>query len=43
MDYENLPEVVRALLPKKEWLWLSDADKAALIENYTQPDEDYEE
>lgn len=37
-DYEALPECIKAQLSVKEWLWLSDAEKANLIQSETEPD-----
>lgn len=36
--YENLPQSVRDGLPKWAWMWLSDAEKARLVQNETEPE-----
>lgn len=38
--YEALPECVRMTLTLKEFNWLSDAEKARLIETETEPEFD---
>ncbi len=37
-EYNALPESVRALYTVKEWMWLSSAEKARLIQTETEPD-----
>lgn len=36
--YLALPEAIRALYTFEQYLWLSDLDKARLIQNETEPD-----
>ena len=36
--YEQLPEAVRQYYSRSEYLWLSDDQKAHLIENETEPE-----
>lgn len=36
--YVELPDAIKATLSPKEYLWLSDAEKARLIQNETEPD-----
>ncbi len=36
--YEQLPEAVRQYYSRSEYLWLSDGQKAHLIENETEPE-----
>ena len=36
--YEQLPEAIRQYYSRQEYLWLSDAEKAHLIENETEPE-----
>lgn len=36
--YDELPEAIKATLSSKEYLWLSDAEKARLIQNETEPE-----
>lgn len=36
--YDDLPEPIRATLTAKEWLWLSDAEKASLTQTITEPE-----
>jgi len=37
-EYDELPEAVKVRLSPKEYLWLSDAEKARLIQTETEPD-----
>jgi hypothetical protein len=37
-DYLDLPESIRALYSFDQYLWLSDAEKARLIQAETEPD-----
>ena len=37
-DYDTLPEAIKAVISPKEYLWLSDAEKARLIETETEPE-----
>lgn len=37
-QYDDLPEAIKATLPQREWLWLSDGEKARLIQTETEPD-----
>lgn len=37
-DYQALPDAVRALYSYETYLWLSDADKARLVQLETEPD-----
>jgi hypothetical protein len=37
-EYDALPEPIKAALPQREWLWLSDAEKARLIQDETEPE-----
>lgn len=36
--YEDLPEVVQAQLTPEEFAWLSDQEKARLIQTETEPE-----
>lgn len=36
--YLSLPEAIRWGLTRKQWLWLSDAEKASLTQNATEPE-----
>lgn len=36
--YHALPEAVRATLTFTEYLWLSDAEKASLLQTCTEPE-----
>lgn len=38
-EYAALPEFIKAQYSVKEWLWLSDAEKARLIQSETEPDD----
>lgn len=38
-EYDALPESIKAALPHYEWLWLSDAEKARLIQDETEPEQ----
>lgn len=38
-EYDELPEVIKATMPHREWLWLSDAEKARLIQDETEPEQ----
>jgi len=37
-DYEALPAVVQALIAPREWLWLSDVEKARFSRECTEPE-----
>lgn len=39
-DYDALPVSIRALYPFRTWLWLSDAQKASLVQTETEPEWD---
>ncbi len=36
--YEELPEALKLTYTPREYLWLSDAEKASLIERETEPE-----
>ena len=36
--YDELPQPIKDLYTHKEWLWLSDAGKARLVQTETEPD-----
>lgn len=36
--YGELPDAIRAIYTEKEWLWLSDAEKATLVQRETEPE-----
>lgn len=36
--WENVPEIIRQYHTEQEWLWLSDAEKARLIQDMTEPE-----
>lgn len=40
--FDELPEAVRYQITHKEWLWLSDGEKARYVQNQTEPESDYE-
>jgi hypothetical protein len=37
-DYDELPASIKCHYTPKEWLWLSDAKKATLIRDETEPE-----
>lgn len=37
-DYQALPEAIRAMYSFEQYLWLSDREKAQLIQAETEPD-----
>ena len=37
-DYERLPEPIKMIYTRSEWLWFSDAEKARLIEQECEPE-----
>lgn len=37
-DYEKLPVAITHRLTEKQWLWLSDREKATLIQCETEPE-----
>lgn len=39
-DYRNLPECIRMLYTREQWLWLTDDEKATLIQRETESDHD---
>lgn len=38
-DYDALPEAIKHTLPRQAWMWLSDAEKARLIQDETEPEQ----
>ncbi len=38
-DSDSLPEAVKAVIGRREWAWLSDAEKATLVQRECEPDE----
>lgn len=36
--YEDLPEAVRQYYSREEYLWLSDEEKARLVQSETEPE-----
>lgn len=36
-DYGNLPEPIKLHLSREQWLWLSDFEKATLVERECEP------
>lgn len=39
-EYDGLPDSVKQAFTLKEWLWMSDGDKASLVGSMTQPEWD---
>lgn len=39
-DYDALPEAVKATYSEQEYLWLSDGEKARLLQTETEPEAD---
>jgi len=37
-DYERLPVTIKAAYTLKEYLWLSDREKAGLVQTETEPE-----
>lgn len=37
-DYDRLPEPVKMIYTQQEYLWLSDAEKAVLIQQECEPE-----
>jgi len=37
-DYDRLPFVIQSLYSRKEWLWLSDVEKANLCQTECEPE-----
>jgi len=37
--YADLPEAIRHTLKPNEWAWLSDAEKARLMQTETEPED----
>lgn len=37
-QYDELPEGIKATLSSREWLWLSDGEKARLVQTETEPE-----
>lgn len=37
-EYDDLPVCIKDQFSAKEWLWLSDSEKARLIQNETEPE-----
>lgn len=38
--YDGLPEAIKSIYTPREYAWLSDAEKATLIERETEPETD---
>lgn len=38
MGYAQLPEAIKATMSQHEWLWLSDREKATLVQDETEPE-----
>jgi hypothetical protein len=38
-EYDTLPEPVKQVVGRREWAWLSDAEKATLVQRECEPDE----
>jgi hypothetical protein len=36
--YDELPEIIRHLYTPQQWLWLSDGQKARLVQSECEPD-----
>lgn len=36
--YDELPAFIKARFSEKEWLWLSDGEKARLVQTETEPE-----
>ncbi len=37
-DYEKLPDAIKLVCSRKEFLWLSDAEKARIEQDFTEPE-----
>lgn len=37
-EYDKLPESIRAIYSREQYAWLSDYDRATLIERETEPE-----
>jgi hypothetical protein len=37
-DYDRLPECVKMIYTREQWLWLSDVQKAQLVQSETEPE-----
>lgn len=40
-DYAELPECIKQYYTEKEYLWLSDDQKASLLQAETEPEAEY--
>lgn len=38
-DYHRLPDSIKAGRTYEQWLWLSDAEKARLVQTETEPED----
>lgn len=38
MGYAQLPEAIKTTMSEREWLWLSDREKATLQQDETEPE-----
>lgn len=38
-DYDALPEIIRGLVTRQEYAWMSDDQKCSLIEDLTTPED----
>lgn len=38
-EYDALPEPIKVVVSRREWAWLSDAEKATLVQRECEPDE----
>lgn len=37
-EYGALPDPIKSILTRQEWLWLSDFEKARLLQDETEPE-----
>lgn len=44
MQYDNLPDVLKAQIARHEWAWLSDAERQRFVQGCVEPEaEDIDE
>lgn len=40
MTYDHLPEAIKRIYTPEQYAWLSDRDKATLVQRETEPEEE---
>jgi len=40
MQYSDLPDVIKAEISEREWLWLTEIDRERYLQGLTEPEEE---